>query len=165
MIISTVTYICKCISHVFKLRRICHCRPGGRGRLKPWLIKTMYRTIRQFREEKLRGMKRTVSTSPPPSTSGLDRPSGPRSPLLVSSIKLRHTTLGRFRCRVIGPRQRPLPDNTQHSQETDVHAPGVIRTRQRAAVEPPLRPRGHSDRLFCEFLRESVRDNVLHCQS
>jgi hypothetical protein len=30
---------------------------------------------------------------------------------------------------VISPTQRPLPDNTQHSQETDIHAPGGIRTR------------------------------------
>ena len=27
---------------------------------------------------------------------------------------------------VIGPSQRPLPDNTQHSQETYIHAPGWI---------------------------------------
>jgi hypothetical protein len=31
--------------------------------------------------------------------------------------------------RGIGPSQRPLPDNTEHSQETDIHAPGAIRTR------------------------------------
>jgi hypothetical protein len=31
--------------------------------------------------------------------------------------------------RVIGQSQRPLPDNTQHSQETDIHAHGRIRTR------------------------------------
>jgi len=30
---------------------------------------------------------------------------------------------------VIGPSQRPLLDNKQHSQETGMHAPGVIRTR------------------------------------
>jgi hypothetical protein len=27
----------------------------------------------------------------------------------------------------MSPTQRPLPDNTQHSQETDIHAPGGIR--------------------------------------
>jgi hypothetical protein len=27
---------------------------------------------------------------------------------------------------VIGPLHRPLPDNIQHSQETDIHAPGGI---------------------------------------
>jgi hypothetical protein len=42
-----------------------------------------------------------------------------------------------------------LPDNTQHSQETDIHAPGGIRIRnpsKRAAADPRLRPRGHCDR-------------------
>jgi len=39
----------------------------------------------------------------------------------------------------IGPSQRPLPDNTQHSQETDIHAPGGIgtcNTSKRAAADP-----------------------------
>jgi hypothetical protein len=30
---------------------------------------------------------------------------------------------------VIGPSQRPVPDNTQHTQDTDIHVPGGIRTR------------------------------------
>ena len=50
---------------------------------------------------------------------------------------------------VIGPSQRPLPDNTQHSQQTDVHAPGGIRIRipsKRTAADPRLRPRGHRNR-------------------
>jgi hypothetical protein len=45
--------------------------------------------------------------------------------------------------------QKPLPDITQHSQETDVHAPGGIRTHnsnKRAATDPHIRPRGHWDR-------------------
>jgi hypothetical protein len=36
------------------------------------------------------------------------------------------------------------PDNTQHSQETDIHGPGGIRTRKhsnRAAEDPRLAPR------------------------
>jgi hypothetical protein len=44
------------------------------------------------------------------------------------------------------PTQRPLPDNTQHSKETDIHTPGGIRNRnpsKRAAADPRLRPRGH----------------------
>jgi len=44
--------------------------------------------------------------------------------------------------------QRPLRDNTQHSQQTDIHAPGGIRTQnlsRRAAVDLRLRPRGHWD--------------------
>ena len=49
----------------------------------------------------------------------------------------------------ISPSQRPLPDNTQHSQQTNIHAPGGIRTHnrsRRAAVDLRLRPRGHWDR-------------------
>ena len=30
---------------------------------------------------------------------------------------------------MIGQSQRPLPDNTQHSQGTDIHAPAGIQTR------------------------------------
>jgi hypothetical protein len=44
------------------------------------------------------------------------------------------------------PHKRPLPDNTQHSQETDIHASCGIRTRnlsKRAIANPRLRPRGH----------------------
>ena len=42
--------------------------------------------------------------------------------------------------------QRPLPDNTQHSQQTNIHAPGEIRTynlSRRVAADLRLRPRGH----------------------
>ena len=51
--------------------------------------------------------------------------------------------------RVIGPSHIPLPDNTQHSQETDVRAADGIRTRNpsKRAVDPRLSPRGHWDRL------------------
>ena len=44
--------------------------------------------------------------------------------------------------------QRPLPDNTQHSQQTNIHAPRGIRihnTSKRATADPLLRPRGHWD--------------------
>jgi hypothetical protein len=44
--------------------------------------------------------------------------------------------------RVIIPSQRPQPDNTQHSQETDIYSPGEIRTRnpsKRAAADPRLK--------------------------
>jgi hypothetical protein len=39
-----------------------------------------------------------------------------------------------------GPSQKPLPDNTQHSQETDIRAPGGIpgRNPSRPAVADPL---------------------------
>ena len=61
--------------------------------------------------------------------------------------------------RVISSQQRPLPDNTKHSQETDIHAPGGILTLNSnvgAAVEPRLRPRGHWDRHKC-VLQDFVR--------
>jgi len=48
-----------------------------------------------------------------------------------------------------GLSQRPLPDNTQLSQETDIHAPGGIRTRSpnnRVAADVRLWPRGLRDR-------------------
>ena len=50
---------------------------------------------------------------------------------------------------VTGSTQRPLPDNTQHSQQTNTHAAGGIRTlnpSKRVAVDPRLRPLGHRDR-------------------
>jgi hypothetical protein len=51
--------------------------------------------------------------------------------------------------RVISPTQRPLPDNTKHTQVTDIHVSDGIGTRnpsKRAAADPRLRPRGHQDR-------------------
>jgi hypothetical protein len=50
--------------------------------------------------------------------------------------------------RVIISTQRPVPDNTRHSSETDIHDRGGIRThkpRKQAAADPRLRPRGHWD--------------------
>jgi hypothetical protein len=47
------------------------------------------------------------------------------------------------------PDARPTPDNTQHSQATDIYARGGIRTRnpsKRAATDSRLRRRGHWDR-------------------
>jgi len=51
--------------------------------------------------------------------------------------------------RVISSSQRHLPDSTQHSQQTKVHAPGGIRNHdlsRRAAADLRLRPCGHWDR-------------------
>ena len=50
---------------------------------------------------------------------------------------------------MISSSQRPLPDNTQHLQQTNTHAPGGIQTHdlsRRAATDLRLRPRGHWDR-------------------
>jgi hypothetical protein len=46
------------------------------------------------------------------------------------------------------PDARPLPNNTQYSQETNIRAAGGIRTHSpsnRAAADPRLRLRGHWD--------------------
>ena len=46
--------------------------------------------------------------------------------------------------RVISPTQRPLPDNTQHSQATHIYVTCGIRTRnpsKGAAADPRLGPR------------------------
>jgi hypothetical protein len=53
--------------------------------------------------------------------------------------------------RVISLSQRPVPDNTQHSQQTNIHALGGIRTHnfsRRAAADSRFRPRGNWDRLL-----------------
>jgi hypothetical protein len=44
----------------------------------------------------------------------------------------------------MSPTQRPLRENTQHSQKADVHIPGGIQslnTSKRSAADPLLRPR------------------------
>ena len=74
--------------------------------------------------------------------------------LLVLEVSRSHTTTHHIRQdssgRVISALQRPLPDNTQHSQQTDIHDPGGIRTHnlsRQAAVDLRLRPRSHWDRI------------------
>ena len=73
--------------------------------------------------------------------------------LLILEVSISHTMTHHSRQdsygRVISPSQTPLPDNTQHSQQTDIHAPGGIGThnlRRQAAADLRLRPRGHWDR-------------------
>ena len=51
--------------------------------------------------------------------------------------------------RMISPTQRSLPNITQHSQKTDIHVSGEIRTRnssKRPTSDPRLIPCGHRDR-------------------
>ena len=51
--------------------------------------------------------------------------------------------IDRTAIRVISPSQRPPPDNTQHSQQQNVHTPGGIRTynlSRREAADLRLRP-------------------------
>jgi len=65
--------------------------------------------------------------------------------------------------RMISPSQRPLPDNTQHSQQKNIHAPGGIRTHslsRRAEADLRLRSRGHWDRLTLTV--DSLQSHVLY---
>ena len=71
--------------------------------------------------------------------------------LLMLEVSRSHTTthLMDSSGRVISSLQRPPPDNTQHSQQTNIHAPGGIRTHdlsRQAAAGLRLGPRGHWDR-------------------
>ena len=75
--------------------------------------------------------------------------------LLFHEVSRSHTTTHHSRYdsfgRVISSSQRPLPDNTQYSQQTGVHAPDGIRTHnlsRRAAQHLRLKPHGHWDRRF-----------------
>ena len=51
---------------------------------------------------------------------------------LILDVSRSHTTTQHSQYdssgRVISSSQRPLPDNTRHSQQTNIHAPGGIRT-------------------------------------
>jgi hypothetical protein len=71
--------------------------------------------------------------------------------LLLASFRTQaHHTQYESSGRQISPSQRPVPDNTQHSQETEIHVSSKIRTRnpnKRAASDLRLRPHGHLDRL------------------
>jgi len=73
--------------------------------------------------------------------------------LLILEVSRSHTVTHHSRWgssgRLISSSQRPLPDNTQHSQQTNIHTPGGIRTHdlsRRAAGDLRLRPRCHWDR-------------------
>ena len=68
---------------------------------------------------------------------------------------------------MISSSQRPLPDNTQHSQQTNIHASGGIRTHdlsRRTAADLRLRPRGHWNRLkgVCTRTRYQIKDTLVH---
>jgi len=72
---------------------------------------------------------------------------------------------------VISSSQRPLPDNTQHSQYTNILTPGGIRTHnlsRRAAADISFRPRGHWDRrpwvlgtLICELFKVERAETLI----
>jgi hypothetical protein len=72
---------------------------------------------------------------------------------LIFEVSRSHTTTQHSQYdssgRVISSSHRPLPDNTQHSQQTNIHAPGWIQTHdlsRRAAADLSLRARGYWDR-------------------
>ena len=71
--------------------------------------------------------------------------------------------------RVSSLTQRPLPDNTQHSQQTDIHVTGgnrIHNPRKRAAADPHLRPRGQWYRLWmCFGLINPYAANVIYIWS
>jgi len=76
--------------------------------------------------------------------------------LLIHDVARSHTAMHRIRQdssgRVISSSQRPLSDNTQHSQQTNIHAPGRIRTHnlsRRTAADLRLRSRCLWDRHNC----------------
>ena len=75
-------------------------------------------------------------------------PRGPGSPKCRGyTITLRHTTLGTTPLDGWKARSKDLyltTHNTHH--ETDIHAPGGIRTHNPAAADSRLRPRDHRDR-------------------
>ena len=105
------------------------------------------------------------NTVPPP---GALRPSAGHG-LLILEVSRSHTMTHHSRqdsCgRVISSSKRPLPDNTQHSQQTNIHAPGGIRThdlRSRAAADLRLRQRGHWDRLLLLLLLLLLFSPILH---
>ena len=86
---------------------------------------------------------------------------------LIHEVSRSHSTAQRIRQdssgRVISSLQRPLPDNTQHSQQTDIHASGGIRTdnpNKRAAADPRLRPRGHCDRRLDVYYKYEIIELV-----
>ena len=73
--------------------------------------------------------------------------------LLIREVSRSHTTTHHNRHDspgwVISLSHRPLPDNTRHSQQTNIHTAGGIRTHnlsRRATADPHLRSRGKWDR-------------------
>ena len=70
--------------------------------------------------------------------------------------------------RVNSPTKRPVPDNTQHSQQTHIHAPGGIRTRnpnKRAAADPCLTLRNqwdqHQINTILKFIQHKENESKL----
>ena len=61
----------------------------------------------------------------------------------------------------MSPTQRPLLENTQHSQETDIQVPGGIQSRnpsKRRAEDPCFIPRGHWDRCNTPLVKHNANE-------
>ena len=66
--------------------------------------------------------------------------------------------------RVISSLQRPLPDNTRHSQQTNTHVPSGIRNHdisKRAPADLRLRPRGYWDRHDIWYMSLYIDDRLV----
>ena len=84
---------------------------------------------------------------PPPPVQHPPSPQAP--PRRGFLIIFRHTTVGRTPLDEESAGRKHLYLTTQHSQETDIHGPGEIRTgnpNKRSAAEPCPTPLGHWDR-------------------
>jgi hypothetical protein len=67
---------------------------------------------------------------------------------------------------VISPTLRPLPDNTQHSQQIDINDPDGIQTRnpsKRGAADPRLRRRAHWDRRYRDINQQLFFSVLISC--
>ena len=91
----------------------------------------------------------SVFSPPPPLALWPNKGHG----LLILEVSRSHTTTHHNRQdssgRVISSSHRPLPDNTQHSQQTNIHVSGGIRTHDLcslAAAELRIRPHCYWDR-------------------
>ena len=89
--------------------------------------------------------------------------------LLILKVSRSNTTMHHSRQdssrRVISSSHKPLLDNTQHSQQTNIHAPGGIRTHdlsRRAVADLRLRLRGHWDRQIDILVLNTKRLNNTH---
>jgi len=91
--------------------------------------------------------------------------------VLILEVSRSHTTTHHSRYdssgREISSSHRPLPDNTQHLQQTNIHAPGGIRTHdlsRRAAAHLRLRPRAYLDRHISEKFQSQTQRSPEHQQ-
>jgi hypothetical protein len=87
---------------------------------------------------------------------------GSGSPLvrLPDQTHWTHHTLYDSPGRVISSTQRPLPDNTQHSPQTNIYAAAGIRAQnpsKRATTEARLRPLGHLDQHMSILWTENIK--------